>query len=210
VRGRGAICRDLGLDLARIHSIGVRAVVCCLNDEELEYLGAPWAEYEREADRLGLDVFRLPMAEGFAPTKVAEMDAAMTAIVTDCTLRGTNVLVHCRGGVGRAGLIACAWLLKMGFVADKPQRPKKKAEEAQKFLPHAHELDDKPRKARASEVDDADDDAETILETVRSLIETIRRRRSPKAIETAEQVRFLVDYLTYLHRQERLRAQAGR
>ncbi|KAI3482902.1 hypothetical protein L1887_54224 [Cichorium endivia] len=210
VRGRGAICRDLGLDLARIHSIGVRAVVCCLNDEELEYLGAPWAEYEREADRLGLDVFRLPMAEGFAPTKVAEMDAAMTAIVTDCTLRGTNVLVHCRGGVGRAGLIACAWLLKMGFVADKPPRPKKKAEEARKFLPHAHELDDKPRKARASEVDDADDDAETILETVRSLIETIRRRRSPKAIETAEQVRFLVDYLTYLHRQERLRAQAGR
>lgn len=58
VRGRGAICRDLGLDLRRICQIGVGAVVCCLDDEELRFLGAPWEEYEREADELGLDVIR--------------------------------------------------------------------------------------------------------------------------------------------------------
>jgi protein-tyrosine phosphatase len=28
---------------------------------------------------------------------------------------GRNILCHCRGGVGRAGLIACCFLLKYGY-----------------------------------------------------------------------------------------------
>ncbi|SPO31209.1 uncharacterized protein UTRI_05991_B [Ustilago trichophora] len=219
VRGRGAICRDLGLDLSRIFSIGVRAVVCCLNDEELSYLGAPWSEYEREADRLGLDIYRLPMAEGFAPTNVQEMDAAMTSIVTDCTMKGTNVLVHCRGGVGRAGLIACSWLLKMGFVGERSKRGSGKADEQAKVGSAAGSSREIVERTTTTgshdaivssqdQLSEAEEEAEcdTILDTVRCLIETIRRRRSPKAIETAEQVRFLVEYVTFLHRQERLHA----
>ena len=224
VRGRGAICRDLGLDLARIFSIGVRAVVCCLNDEELSYLGAPWSEYEREADRLGLDIYRLPMAEGFAPTHVQEMDAAMTSIVTDCTMRGTNVLVHCRGGVGRAGLIACSWLLKMGFVGERSKRGLTGVDARAKVgdaIGSSREIVERTTSSSSHDavVETGDGDEEMhrpesveeaecdeILDTVRCLIETIRRRRSPKAIETAEQVRFLVEYVTYLHRQERLKA----
>ena len=30
----------------------------CLDDDELEYLGAPWSEYEHCASRTGLDVLR--------------------------------------------------------------------------------------------------------------------------------------------------------
>ncbi|CDU22536.1 uncharacterized protein SPSC_01166 [Sporisorium scitamineum] len=224
VRGRGAICRDLGLDFARIHSIGVRAVVCCLNDEELSYLGAPWAEYEREADRLGLDVYRLPMAEGFAPTNVQEMDAAMTSIVTDCTMRGTNVLVHCRGGVGRAGLIACSWLLKMGFVGEQSKRGLEMDVdlEAEKLegtgssreiierstSSHSHDtvVNSTGEEGQKEQQEQEESECDTILDTVSCLVDTIRRRRSPKAIETAEQVRFLVEYVTFLHRQERLKA----
>ncbi|PWY99275.1 hypothetical protein BCV70DRAFT_140106, partial [Testicularia cyperi] len=255
VRGRGAICRDLGLDLKRIHGIGVRAVICCLDDDELSYLGAPWAEYEREADMLGLEVIRLPMAEGFAPTDVREMDTAITSVVTDYTLRGTNVLVHCRGGVGRAGLIACAWMLKMGFVGSPSHvhlhhqqqhygstsngnvrssnggPPKEIANGVESHhrdnsvangTDHGHvngsgngngqQLSSSSSAGKNQsqnqnpDLTDAmeDDESTTIIETVRSLIETIRRRRSPKAIETAEQVRFLVEYTTFLHRQERM------
>ncbi|SPO30152.1 uncharacterized protein UTRI_05991 [Ustilago trichophora] len=219
VRGRGAICRDLGLDLTRIFSIGVRAVVCCLNDEELSYLGAPWSEYEQEADRLGLDIYRLPMAEGFAPTNVQEMDAAMTSIVTDCTMKGTSVLVHCRGGVGRAGLIACSWLLKMGFVGERSKKGLGKADEQAKVgcvTGSSREIVQRTTTAGShdavvngeDQLSEVEEEAECdiILDTVRCLIETIRRRRSPKAIETAEQVRFLVEYVTFLHRQERLHA----
>ncbi|KAG1725181.1 hypothetical protein EDB19DRAFT_1756955, partial [Suillus lakei] len=30
-------------------------------------------------------------------------------------MRGASVLVHCRGGLGRAGLVACCWTLKIGL-----------------------------------------------------------------------------------------------
>lgn len=225
VRGRGAICRDLGLDLDRILSIGVGSVVCCLNDEELSYLGAPWSEYEREADRLGLDIYRLPMAEGFAPTNVQEMDAVMTCIVTDCTMRGTSVLVHCRGGVGRAGLIACAWLLKMGFVGQGSKEAvdtgnvkvgegigssKEVVKGTTSTELHHAIVNQEAMEQGVNGEEEAEAECHAILDTVKCLIETIRRRRSPKAIETAEQVRFLVEYVTYLHRQERFKASHGR
>ena len=31
--GRSAICRDVGMDLARAKQEGVRVIICCLNDE---------------------------------------------------------------------------------------------------------------------------------------------------------------------------------
>ncbi len=166
VRGRGAICRDLGLDWRASTASACAQGGVLLNDEELEYLGAPWPSYEREADRLGLDVFRLPMAEGFAPTKVAEMDAAM-----DGHRDRLHAARHqCAGALPRrrwavAGLIACAWLLKMGFVADKPPRPKKKAERRRSScLMRMSWTTSLARRVRRR-WHDADDDAETILET---------------------------------------------
>lgn len=75
IKGRGAICRDLGVDLARIKSIGVDLVIwyvflfsllfsinlcisSCLDDDEMEFLGAPWPEYEDTANVVGLDILR--------------------------------------------------------------------------------------------------------------------------------------------------------
>ncbi|KAN0062974.1 hypothetical protein ACQY0O_004797 [Thecaphora frezii] len=208
VRGRGAICRDLGLDLKRIRGLGVRAIVCCLDDEELGFLGAPWSEYEREADGLGLDVLRLPMAEGFAPTCVVQMDDAITSLIQDYTLQGKSILVHCRGGVGRAGLTACLWMLKLGLVGASPHLahldPMPRAAEvtlhdvvaivADPWLPPERQ----PNRAAERR------QGQVVLDTVERLIETIRRRRSPKAIETAEQVRFIVEFVMYLHRQDGL------
>ncbi|CCO29024.1 hypothetical protein BN14_03026 [Rhizoctonia solani AG-1 IB] len=45
-KGRGAICRDLKADLDRIKQTGVFLVICCLDDDELEFLGASWDEYQ--------------------------------------------------------------------------------------------------------------------------------------------------------------------
>lgn len=116
------------------------------------------------------------MAEGFAPSCTATIDAAITSVVTDYTLRGLSVLVHCRGGVGRAGLIACTWMLKMGLVGPP-------VDGAISISSGAHPPSGLPV------ADDSDAEGQKLLHTVERLIETIRRRRSPKAIETAEQVR---------------------
>ncbi|KAG2048181.1 hypothetical protein BDR06DRAFT_1072948, partial [Suillus hirtellus] len=39
VRGRSAVCRDLDTDLRRISQVRARYIVCCLDDEELDFLG---------------------------------------------------------------------------------------------------------------------------------------------------------------------------
>ncbi|KAG8213781.1 hypothetical protein J3R82DRAFT_10492 [Butyriboletus roseoflavus] len=116
VRGRSAVCRSLDVDLRRMKMLGARCVVCCLDNEELEFLiGASWFEYCQVAHREGLDVLRIPLPEGLTPLSPKSLDADLDRIIEKYTLRGISVLVHCRGGVGRAGLFACCWMLKLGL-----------------------------------------------------------------------------------------------
>ncbi|KAF7731014.1 hypothetical protein EC973_001060 [Apophysomyces ossiformis] len=111
VRGRAAINRDLDLDFARMRSFGITTLVCCLDDNELGFLGASWPKYYEAAKRHNLDIIRLPMVEGSCPETIADIHAVVQ-MVDDKIRQGENVLTHCRGGVGRAGLFACCWLLK--------------------------------------------------------------------------------------------------
>lgn len=59
----------------------------------------------------------MPTPEGLAPLghSPAELDVQLTRLIETYTLRNISVLTHCRGGVGRAGVIACCWLLKLGL-----------------------------------------------------------------------------------------------
>ncbi|KAF8557958.1 phosphatases II [Imleria badia] len=190
--GRSAVCRDLDTDLRRMKLLGARCVVCCLDDEELEFLiGVTWIEYCQVAHREGLDVLRIPLPEGLTPLSPKSLDADLDRIIERYTLQGISVLVHCRGGVGRAGLFACCWMLKLGLCG---------------WI----ETDMPPPSAADSEIkcDDVPSDtflwdSETVvrrdtLQLAERVIEVVRRRRSVKAIETLEQVQFLVEYIDYL------------
>jgi hypothetical protein len=64
-------------------------------------------------------MFRLPTPEGLAPSTPSILDAHLSRVINTYTLRGVPILAHCRGGVGRAGLVACCWLLKLGLVGWK-------------------------------------------------------------------------------------------
>jgi protein-tyrosine phosphatase len=114
----------------------------------------------------------LPIPEGLAPLAPAHLDVHLTSLINQYTLRGIPILVHCRGGVGRAGLIACCWAIRLGLCGW---------------------VDD----YRAPTVTMTEDDDETLTYAER-VINFVRRRRSMKAIETYEQVKFLVDYIDYL------------
>ncbi|CAG8706486.1 3949_t:CDS:2, partial [Acaulospora morrowiae] len=104
----------------------------CLIDEELAFLGAPWPRYCELAQRYNLQIIRIPMIEG-----------------PGCNTNGTSYTARSKG-VGRAGLVACCWLLRTRL---------------------CHDAD------RA--------------------IRLVRMRRSPKAIETMQQVDFIVKYADY-------------
>lgn len=149
--------------------LGVRCVVCCLDDDELDFLGASWSEYSRAAEEIGLDVLRMPIPEGFVPLSPSILDTHLSKLIKTFTLRGVPILVHCRGGVGRAGLVACCWALKLGLCG---------------WIETG---------AGASGVIRRD-----TLQLVERMIGSLRRRRSVKAIETYEQVKFLVDYVDFL------------
>lgn len=171
IKGRSAVCRDLDLDLARMRDLGVRCIICCLDDDELEFLGAPWKEYSMAAANVGLDILRLPTPEGLAPLTPALLDVHLSTVISKYTLQGLSVLVHCRGGVGRAGVVACCWMLKMGLCGwletDYGGYPLRR---------------------------------DTIQLVERALC-VVRRQRSVKAVETYEQVKFIADYVDFLREQ---------
>jgi len=117
VRGRAAINRDLDLDFGRLRSFGITTVICCLYDEELVFLGASWPKYSAMATMHQIEVVRIPMIEGSTPNSLEDIDRVVDTITLRVS-RGENVLAHCRGGVGRAGLVACCWLIKQGYCLD--------------------------------------------------------------------------------------------
>jgi protein-tyrosine phosphatase len=115
---------------------------------------------------------RIPIPEGLAPASLSQFDAHLTRLISVYTLAGVPVLAHCRGGVGRAGLVACCWMLKLGLCGWAPTRD------------NTESADGQVRR--------------DTLEQVERAIGIVRRRRSLKAIETYEQVKFLVCYVDYL------------
>ncbi|KAI0633622.1 phosphatases II [Trametes polyzona] len=185
VRGRNTVCRDLTLDLRRIKDTGAACLVCLLDDNEMQSLGVAWADYVRVAGELGMDVLRIPIPEGLPPNDPALLDSHLAKLIDSYTLRGSSILVHCRGGVGRAGIIACCWMLKLGLCGWL---------DSDVLSPAVEDADD-PLNVPPSEVDP------DTMRLVERLIIVVRRRRSPKAIETYEQVKFLVDYVEFLRRQ---------
>lgn len=98
-----------------------------MDNEELDFLGAPWPKYEQAAKSHGLKILRLPMIEGSCPSTLTEVKDAILKVNVEIN-KGNNVLAHCRGGkkktakmkriliiyvgVGRAGLFAACWLLE--------------------------------------------------------------------------------------------------
>ncbi|KZV61765.1 hypothetical protein PENSPDRAFT_658661 [Peniophora sp. CONT] len=195
-RGRAPVSRSLPADLARARALGATLIINCLDDAELSFLGAPWEEYVSEAGKLGISVLRIPVPEGLAPVAVghdaegeekalADFDENLARVLDGWTLRGAAVLVHCRGGVGRAGLIACCWAIRLGLCGPLPP-----------IVPTSpsHTLAASPGRMKRVRMD------MTTMRVVEQAIGVVRRRRSLKAVETAEQVSFLVRYVDFLRR----------
>lgn len=170
---------------------------------------------------------RLPTPEGFAPLDVAVLNGHLNALIQRYTLRGISVLVHCRGGVGRAGLIACCWMLKMGLcgwirkieqlpsqdtlnvflnnhlevspdTTSEPNDPLSNGAAIATSTPptrpnhYINGITDSPQ-THSTMVNyrHALERIETV-DLVERAVRVVRRRRSVKAIETFEQVHFLV------------------
>lgn len=83
-------------------------IVNLIPDHELESLGLSWEEYDATARHVGL----IPQRWAFEDNTTPLDDVGTLRFVRDLVEQlnhGVNVVVHCKGGLGRSGLIAgCA------------------------------------------------------------------------------------------------------
>ena len=106
--------RDLSLDLDAIRDWGAAAVVTLVEPKELIML-----RVERLGDEVlqrGMLWFHLPIVDVSTPTEDFERQWDVAGNELRTLLRKSrDVLVHCRGGLGRAGTIAARLLVELGM-----------------------------------------------------------------------------------------------
>lgn len=104
--------RNIKQDVEQFRSLsGITLVVCLLNDSELRSLGVVVKDYRAACEAQGVHFFQHPILEMAPPEDLASFKAEVVDMVCRHLVEGDgNVLVHCRGGVGRAGLLTCCVL----------------------------------------------------------------------------------------------------
>lgn len=106
--------RDLGLDLDVVRDWGAASLVTLLQPHELKLLGVE--RIGEEVTRRGMAWFHLPITDGAPPDAAFERQWQVAGGGLRALLRGgCDVLVHCRGGLGRAGTLAARLLVELGM-----------------------------------------------------------------------------------------------
>jgi ADP-ribosyl-[dinitrogen reductase] hydrolase len=134
----GEWVRDLALDLDRVRDWGAAAIVTLLEPEELVLL---------KVERLGEEILRrhmlwyhLPIVDVSVPDERFEREWVVAGEELRSMLRRRlDVLVHCRGGLGRAGTIAARLLIELGM------EPTKAIEHVRAVRPGAIETSDQEK-----------------------------------------------------------------
>jgi protein-tyrosine phosphatase len=113
----GAWDRDLDMDLKAIRDWPAQVLVTLIEDHEFDLLNVP--DLGERAVDFGLQWYHLPIVdtsvpdarfESAWPTAGEELRAALH--------NGDNVVIHCRGGLGRTGLVACRLLIELGMAPE--------------------------------------------------------------------------------------------
>jgi len=87
-----------------------KAVVMLEMDWELDYDIQQWRKF-------GVNVKHLPIPD-FGTPGLNDLQEVIEWIKREIE-KGTTVLVHCLGGIGRSGMVAAAYLISNGFGVDE-------------------------------------------------------------------------------------------
>ena len=111
--------RDLATDVARIAAEGVDAVVSLIEPDEATDLSVP--DLGPRIEAAGLTWLSFPIRDGGVPGDRAAFEA-LADRVSDLLDAGRHVVVHCKGGLGRAGTFASTVLVRRGVPPDEAIR----------------------------------------------------------------------------------------
>ncbi len=111
----GAWSRDLTTDLQAICDWGATTLVTLMETHELELLRVP--TLGETAQISGLKWMHLPIRDVSVPSAAFERQWPVAANAIEQELEsGNNVVIHCRGGLGRTGLVAGMLLVRNGVL----------------------------------------------------------------------------------------------
>jgi ADP-ribosyl-[dinitrogen reductase] hydrolase len=110
----GAWNRDLAIDLDAVRDWGARAVITLLEPKEFTLLRVE--RLGEEVSRRSMKWFHLPIVDTKVPDEHFERKWDVAGVELCSILRlGSDVVVHCRGGLGRAGTVASRLLIELGM-----------------------------------------------------------------------------------------------
>jgi ADP-ribosyl-[dinitrogen reductase] hydrolase len=106
--------RDLDLDLQVIRDWQAQALVTLIEDFEFELLSIP--ELPEKVRELGIRWLHLPIVDVWIPDKMFEEEWETAREELRQILReGGRIVLHCRGGLGRTGLVAARLLVELSI-----------------------------------------------------------------------------------------------
>lgn len=106
--------RDLNEDLGRIREIyRGRKLISLIEDHELVSLDIE--DLVKVAKSMGIDVVRFPIVDASVPAMKPTFE--LVADILKGLRSGFNTVIHCRGGLGRAGTITACTLVASGLEA---------------------------------------------------------------------------------------------
>ena len=110
--------RELDTDLARLRTVHrAHVLISLLEHHEYGLLEVP--ELLERAEAIGLNVHHFPIPDvSVPPPETAAAFGALVAGIRSELDAGKRVVVHCRGGIGRSGLVAAAVATTYGDSAD--------------------------------------------------------------------------------------------
>lgn len=99
-----------GRDMDALIDMGIRNILSCTRRDFRDYRDPAWAHGDVHLGSICgtrmIDVFRYPMPDGGISDE--SPDAALD-FLDSAYQSGQPVYVHCRGGIGRSGIILQAW-----------------------------------------------------------------------------------------------------
>ncbi len=130
--------RDLAIDLQAIQDWGAQAILCLIEEQEMTELGVELLP--KLVPEFGMEFFHLPIPDGQAPTPKFDEDWPLVADKLYRILEsGGRILVHCKGGLGRAGTVAAKMLIENGISAKDAIAQIRRARSSNAIETHAQE-----------------------------------------------------------------------
>lgn len=103
-------------ELLRLHENKIKNVVCLLNKYEMRAFGVDKEKYIAACANYGINPIFYEIVEMAPPDKDPKIfHGILIQVLHDLIMSGDSMAVHCRAGVGRAGLVVACLLLSLGY-----------------------------------------------------------------------------------------------